>query len=218
MKFLSLAAGGLLLLGLSQHALAQDALTEDAGGKTAGSVMVRVRAIGVLPDTTSSISPIGGQVDASNTVDPEVDGTYFFTDNIAAELIAATTRHRITAHGTAAGDIDVGQVRLLPPTLTLQYHFMPHETISPYVGAGVNYTWFFDPTPSHVVVQHVSYENNFGAALQAGVDYNITGRWYANLDVKHLFLSTTARINGGAVRAAVNLDPTIVGAGIGYRF
>jgi len=215
MKLVSFAVGGLLALGLAQPALAQEA---DDGGKTAGSLMVRARVIGVLPDTTSSITPIGGQVDATNSIEPEVDGTYFFTDNWAAELIAATTRHHVTANATAAGNIDVGQVRLLPPTLTLQYHFLPHDAFSPYLGAGVNYTWFFDPTVSHVVVQHVSYENNFGAALQAGVDYEITGRWYANLDVKHLFLSTTARINGGAVRAAVNLDPTMVGAGLGYRF
>ena len=215
MKFVSLVAAGLVALGLAHEALAQDA---DDGGKTAGSIMVRLRAIGVLPDTTSSISPIGGQIQATNSVEPEVDGTYFFTDHWAAELIAATTRHHITATDTAAGKVDVGQVRLLPPTLTLQYHFIPHDTISPYVGAGLNYTWFFDPTVSHVVTQHVSYENNFGAVLQAGIDYNITGNWYANLDAKHVFLSTTARINGGAVRAAVNLDPTMVGAGIGYRF
>jgi outer membrane protein len=209
-----LLAAAALAAGMSQPALAQDA---DAG-KTAGSIMVRLRAIGVLPDTSSSISGIGGHVDATDTVDPEIDGSYFFTDNIAVEVIAATTRHRITAKGTAAGDVDVGKVQLLPPTVTLQWHFMPHETFSPYLGAGVNYTWFFDTSTPHTVVKSVSYDDGFGAVLQAGADYHLTGRWYANIDVKHLFLNTTAKINGGAIRADVDLDPTIVGAGIGYRF
>jgi len=163
---MSLAVGSLLAFALVRLALAQDT---DSEGKTAGSIMVRLRAIGVLPDTTSSVSPIGGKVQATNTVEPEVDGTYFFTDHWAAEMIVATTRHHVTTTDTAAGRVDVGQVRLLPPTLTLQYHFMPHDTISPYVGAGVNYTWFFDSTVSHVVTQHVSYENNFGTVLQAGI-------------------------------------------------
>lgn len=215
MKAISLLAAAVLAAGLSHIAFAQDA---DAG-KTAGSIMVRVRGLGVLPETpSSSISAIGGHVGASDTATPEIDGSYFFTDNIAVEVIAATTRHRITARGTAAGDVDIGQVQVLPPTATLQWHFLPHETFSPYVGAGVNYTWFFDPSVPHTVVRSVSYDDGFGAALQIGADYHLTGRWYANFDVKQLFLDTAAKINGGAIRAKVDLDPTLVGAGIGYRF
>jgi len=215
LKHLSLATGAAILLTFAGQALAQDA---DAG-LTAGSILVRARGIGVLPETTSSsISAIGGHVAASDTAVPELDGSYFFTDNIAVEAIAATTTHRVTARGTAAGNVDVGTVRLLPPTVTLQWHFLPHEAIDPYVGAGVNYTWFFDTSVPHTVVKQVSYDDGFGAALQIGVDYHLTGNWYANLDAKQLFLSTTANINGGAVRAKVDLDPTIIGAGIGYRF
>jgi len=214
-KHVPLAAGAALLLAFAGPAFAQDA----DPGMTAGTILVRARAIGVLPETTSStISAIGGHVGATDTFEPELDGSYFFTDNIAVEAIAAVTRHRITAHGTAAGDVDVGKVTLLPPTITAQWHFLPHEAFDPYVGAGVNYTWFFDTSVPHTVVKQVSYDDGFGAALQAGVDYHLTGRWYANLDVKQVFLNTTAKINGGAVRAKVDLDPTMVGAGIGYRF
>lgn len=213
-KHIPLAAGAALLLALSSPALADDA----DPGMTAGTILVRGRVIGVLPETSSTISVIGGHVDATNSVEPELDGSYFFTDNIAVEAIAAVTRHHITARGTAAGDVDVGKVTLLPPTVTAQWHFLPHETLDPYVGAGINYTWFFDTSVPHTVVNKVSYDSAFGAALQAGVDYHLTGRWYANLDVKHVFLNTTAKINGGAIRAKVDLDPTMVGAGIGYRF
>src|SRR5271165_6497353 len=63
-------------------------------GKAAGTVMVRVRVIGVIPeDWSSSVSLIGGHVSVSASVAPEVDLSYFFTDHIAAELIAASTNH-----------------------------------------------------------------------------------------------------------------------------
>jgi outer membrane protein len=216
MKSLCMLAVATLALGVSTAARADD--QDQDTGKSAGSFMVRLRGLSVMPETSSSISGIGGHVDASNTLDPEIDGSYFFTDNIAVEAIAATTRHRVTAKGTAAGDVDVGMVRLLPPTLTLQYHFMPHDKFSPYVGAGVNYTWFFDTSVPHTVVDKVKYDDNFGEVIQVGADYNITGRWFLNVDVKQIFLSTTANLNGGAIRAKVDLNPTIVGAGIGYRF
>ena len=145
--------------------------------------------------------------------------TYFFTPNVAVEAIGAVTRHHLTDSGATIGNVDLGHVSLLPPTITGQYHFLPTAAINPYVGAGVNYTFFFDPTlPSGAAVHKISYENNWGGALQAGFDYHIANNWYANFDVKHLFLSTKAKINGGAITSNVTLDPTIAGIGIGYKF
>jgi outer membrane protein len=146
---------------------------------------------------------------------PEVDFTYFVTDNIALELIAGTTRHDVSHTPTG---IDLGKVSLLPPTLTLQYHFMPKERLSPYVGAGVNYTIFYNEDAPGGAVTSIDYDNSFGWALQAGVDYAIADRWYVNLDVKKLFLSTDVSINGGAINAKVDLDPWLFGVGVGYRF
>jgi outer membrane protein len=188
-------------------------------GKAAGTFMVRGRAIGVIPLTSSSsISVIGGSVGATAQAAPELDLSYFFTDNIALELIAATTRHNVYANGTALGMVDVGSVWVLPPTLTLQYHFMPKERFSPYVGAGVNGTIFYGASPAGPTVTSLSFSNNVGAAVQIGFDYNVTGHWFANFDVKQIFLNTTASINGGAIKASTALNPTVIGAGIGYRF
>ena len=217
MKFFPLP---LILAAAALAATVPLAQAQDANaGKKAGDIMLRLRAIGVVPETTSStVTPIGGSVTASDTVDPEFDATYFFTDHIAAELIAAVTRHHIRASGTSLGAVDVGEVSLLPPTLTLQYHFMPKSAFSPYLGAGINYTWFYDSSPAGSPVKSVRYADNWGAVLQAGIDYNITGNYYLNVDVKQVFLSTTANINGGAIQAKVGLDPTIVGLGVGYKF
>ena len=52
---------------------------------------------------------------------PELDISYFFTPNIAAELVLTVPQeHRVYLNGT-----DIGSFKHLPPTLTLQYHFMP---------------------------------------------------------------------------------------------
>jgi outer membrane protein len=202
-------------------AFAQDAFDLNAPpvGKEANAFMVRLRAIGVIPlDSSSSISVIGGHVHATAQAAPELDFSYFFTDNVALELIAATTRHSVSASNTVIGHVDVGSVWALPPTLTLQYHFLPHERFSPYIGAGINATFFYGARAAGTPVTQVAFSNNVGAAIQAGFDYNFTGHWFANFDVKQIFLNTTASINGGAIKAHTALNPLVVGAGIGYRF
>src|SRR3546814_7182365 len=87
-----------------------------SAGKSAGDIMVRGRVIGLLPDESSSVTVIGGDVDASNAWTGELDFSYFFTDHIAAELIAATTKHNMSVKNGTGGDNGLGNVWLLPPT------------------------------------------------------------------------------------------------------
>ncbi len=211
-KLLLATTAGFLFAALgSGLAYAQD-------GKAAGTFLLRGRMIAMVPDESSTVTPIRGSVDASNAVVPELDISYFVTDNIAFELIAATTPHNMKDKGSTIGDVDLGSVWLLPPTLTAQYHFMPKSPFSPYIGAGINYTFFYNADAPGNPVRSISYENNFGWALQIGMDYNVTGRWFLNADLKKVFLSTKANINGGAITGDVNLDPWIFGLGVGYRF
>lgn len=192
-------------------------------GFHAGDIMVRLRADGVIPRNFSSeISVIGGHVEASSTVIPELDLSYFFTPNIAIEAIAGTSRHNIWASGTALGRVKVGSVWVLPPTITLQYHFGGMGNFVPYVGAGLTVALFYD---SHAAADlqalglgHVTYRTAIGPAIEAGFDYHLKGNWYANFVVKQTFLSTRASIGHGTIVAHTALSPTIVGAGIGYRF
>ena len=177
--------------------------------------MIRARIISVTPDEDSSTS-IGGEVDADFGITPEVDLTYFFTDNIAAELIAATSKHDVKAKNTSLGDVDLGHVWALPPTVTLQYHFNPHGQFRPYVGAGLGYMmWYNDDAGS---MSSIDYDNGMIYALQAGMDIGIDENWAFNADVKKMFHNTSASVNGGAVTADVDLDPWVFGVGIGYRF
>lgn len=237
MKHLSWIGGIGAALLMSGTALAQSAATTDTTtpaatppaatvGKTAGSFIIRARMIDVIPEnTSSSVMPGGGRISGTSSLTPEVDFSYFFTDHIAAELIAGTSNHTITATkvGVLGGSsLQAGRTWVLPPTVTLQYHFFPHSRFSPYVGAGLNYTIFYDTEApgSGSAVYHWRLENNWGEAVQAGFDWNFTGNWIFNVDVKQIFLSTRAKLTTalGTVHAKTNLDPTVVGMGIGYRF
>lgn len=211
------------LLGATCAAAAILAFAPQAGAWESGDILVRARALWVAPDTDSKLSlgdtGISGRAEATSTWVPEVDISYFFTENISAELIAATTNHSVRANDTPLGSLALGHVWVLPPTLTAQYHFFSHEKLSPYVGFGVNYTFFYGATGGDAY--QVSYDNGPGYAIQAGFDYKLDDRWVLNADVKRLQLNTTAKVNAGLplqVKADVDLNPWIVGVGIGYRF
>ena len=206
-------------------------------GFDAGSILVRARAVGVLPQVSNSdiLTAGGTKVDtlaSGNSVQiqdvaiPELDATYFFTPNIGVEAIAGSFRTSLKTNNSLAPDI--GNTWILPPTITAQYHFAPKGAINPYVGAGLNYTFFYNTTGSTLTsttgnANRLHLSNNVGYALQAGVDVNITGRLYANFDVKYIFLTTDAQIGGGVggtypLTSHVTVNPLLVGAGVGYRF
>lgn len=213
------AAMGAALMGAP--AQAQGLMGELPGfrGKQAGDLVVGFGAIGVLPQKGGRVDAIGGKPEASDTLTPQLDLTYFLTSNLSLNLIAATSRHDVSVQGSALGDVDLGRVWVLPPTLTLQFHPLPAARLSPYVGAGVNYTVFYGEgggrTPP---VSKVDVENSWSWALNAGVDYALTPNWGLNLDVKKLFLRPDVSVNGGAIGARADLDPWIVGAALRYRF
>ncbi len=221
MKHANLAKSACCALALclaAPAASAQDA-PEVAPGKSAGDFLIRLRGLGVIPRDNADIEPIGGDTEIDNNLVPEIDFTYFITDNIAVELIAATTKHDAVAVDTDLGDVDLGDVWLLPPTLLAQYHFLSKGVVSPYFGAGVNYTVFYGvDEPNDGIVYDVDYKDRFGWALQVGVDVRIDDHWYLNADVKRLFLDTDVEINDGAVRADVDMDPWLIGVGVGYKF
>lgn len=217
---LALVSGLFLSLGVVQ---AQD-------GSDYSKWQIRVRGVGVVPTESSEVGKIGGSVDVSATFIPEVDFTYFFTKNIAAELILGTSKHKINTQnsdlssigGSNNTSIDLGHVWLLPPTLTLQYHFHPSPIWKPYVGIGANYTIFYNEDAGPVV-KDISYKNKFSLAAQLGVDINVSKNFFLNLDIKQLFLKTDADVDatnlaaGLNIPAKVTLNPFLLGFGIGIR-
>lgn len=191
---------------------------QHADGKSAGDWLIRARAIAMVPDESSTVTVIGGETSINDAIMPELDFSYFFTDSLAAELILATTNHDVTAVGTSLGEVDLGDVWVLPPTLTLQYHFAPKSMVSPYVGAGINLTLFYAEDAPGGTVTDINYSSSVGPALQAGVDVQINNDWMLNFDVKKVWLNSDVDINGGAIMAEVDLDPWVFGVGFGTKF
>ncbi|PZA10310.1 OmpW family protein [Rhodopseudomonas palustris] len=183
--------------------------------------MIRLRALGVVPRDSGYVDQVpGSSLKTSDAVVPELDITYFFTKNIAAELILGVTRHSVSGDGSLTG-IDVGKAWLLPPTLTLQYHFTEFGAFKPYVGAGVNYTFFFSQSAACCTVIDSHLKDAFAPAVQIGFDYMIDQHWGFNVDVKKLWLRpewSGTLANGTPITGKVNLDPWLIGTGITYRF
>lgn len=195
----------------------------------AGDVLVRIRGIIVAPnESTSGITPTfpTEKVKINNSAAPEVDFTYMASDNIGFELIAATTKHHATGTSGTTGSIGrLASTWVLPPTLTAQYHFAPAAKVRPYVGAGINYTLFYSEKPSSALEAavgptKVKMKSSFGWAAQAGIDFDLSKNMFLNLDVKYIDIRTTARLSTTAIgvqRVKVNLNPIVVGVGVGFR-
>lgn len=169
---------------------------------------VRVRAVNIDP---ANKTDKGMDLAVNAKLIPEVDISYFFTPNIAAELILTyPQKHNVKLNGGV-----IGSLRHLPPTLTAQYHFMPNDTaIRPYVGAGINYTNFSSvDLPSGLNVKRGSW----GWALQAGMDIPLNKQWSLNVDVKKVQIRADVTSAGSTVET-LKVDPLLIGVGLGYRF
>ncbi|MFL9927467.1 outer membrane beta-barrel protein [Herbaspirillum lusitanum] len=199
------AAAGLLSSFAAPAAFAQEA---------ASPWLLRLRAVNISPENKSD--PVGGvgasdRLTVSSKTIPELDISYFFTPNWAAELILTyPQKHDVRLDGQT-----IGSFKHLPPTLLLQYHFTPDATFSPYVGAGVNYTRISDVTLLNGNAQLESH--SFGAALQAGFDVKIDRHWLVNFDVKKVQIRSDV-MSGGTRISTVRIDPWLIGVGVGYRF
>ncbi|WP_394889860.1 OmpW family protein [Mesorhizobium sp. AaZ16] len=181
---------------------------------------IRLRGLGVITEDSGYVNAVpGSDLSYSNTVTPELDISYFFTDNIAAELILGTTYANIVGQGTIGGLGEIGKVWLLPPTLTLQYHFTDFGApFKPYVGAGVNYTMFYNQDAGSA--DAIDVKDTFGAALQVGFDYMLDQHWGLNFDVKKLFLEPEfdVAVGGANLTGKAELNPWLIGTGFTYRF
>ncbi|SFU67885.1 outer membrane protein [Paenacidovorax caeni] len=178
-----------------------------------GPWLVRVRAVNL--DSANKDST-GLDLSVNNKVIPELDISYFFTPNIAAELILTYPQK----HDLRAGGVDIGSLKHLPPTLLAQYHFTNFGGFKPYVGVGINYTNFssvnFDPAVQAALNPSIK-RNSWGAALQVGFDIPLTKQLSLNFDVKKVYIKTD--VYSGDVKAGTfKVDPVLVGVGLGYRF
>ena len=206
-----------------------------------GDILINARLINIAPDVSgnqvmASGSPLAAPagIDVDDGYSLGADITYMVTDNFGVELMLDTSSsHDITGTGNLAG-VTVGEVSVLPPSVIGVWHFMPRNNIRPYVGAGLNYTFFFsEETTSDftgtmdavlgggVTSTGVSVDDKLSIIVQAGVDIDINKEWYVSFDAKYIDMDTTATVQvNGADAATIDFDlnPLILGVGVGTRF
>jgi outer membrane protein len=223
------------LLGASLLALALSPLVANA--HQAGDIIVRAGAATTAPNEDSGNVKLDGAKVAGTKATLDSDTqlglafAYMLTDHVGLELLAATPfQHTVAVKGLGAGlDGKLADIKQLPPTLSLQYY--PMETSSkfqPYVGVGVNYTWFYDEDLSSTRkgegFSNLDLKNSWGWAGQVGMDYMLTDRMMVNASVWYVDIDTEATMDGpsalsvGRTKVSVDVDPWVYMVGIGYKF
>ena len=178
-----------LALGLASAAQAQDFQPKAAGVK-----MLNVRVTAVDPEAGDPITTLSGvatglTAEVNADVMPTIGLSYFFTDNIAVEVIAGTTKHTVKAQGPGT-DVKVKETWVVPPVVALQYHFAPAGKVSPYVGAGVNYMLFYSGSDKNGF--NLDIDVCFVIALHAGLDIATVCPFFPHLPLISISFSTYA--------------------------
>lgn len=233
-----------------------------AGAYEAGDIVVRAGVVTVAPDESSdglvipALSGVGaydGSALGGTSVEVDDDtqlgltATYMLSPSLGVELLAATPfTHDITANLGGLGKVDAGETTHLPPTLSVVWYPMGSAgKVSPYVGAGINYTIFFEEEVSSDleaglagvadVVTGVSVglpspapldlelDDSIGLALQVGVDFQLNEQWHVNASVRWIDINTDAKITNSALGTVitvddVEIDPYVYQVNIGYKF
>ena len=166
--------------------------------------ILRLRAIQVEPD-------VGGDfpdLDVDGATGGEIAFTGFMSEHWAIELGIGTTKHDLSVSGT-----NIGSVKLMPVNLMLQFHFLRESVFRPYIGAGGNYTRFYEVNFAGGT-EDVD-RDRFGPVAQVGFDIALGKSLLLNADVKKIWLQTDA---SGLASGTVKLDPWVYALGVGFRF
>lgn len=207
-----------------------------------GDWVVRLRATNISPNESSDLGKYvnknvaagamsnGAELKVDSNTIPELDISYYWTKNIATELILALgSKHDVSVSkepGNTVPNQKLGSIDALPPTLTVQWHFNPDQTFDPYLGAGINATFMLDRklelSAGPLAGTNIKIErNSIGPALQAGMDINLKDGWLLNADVKYLWLDTDVKLstnNGWTKIDSLDVNPWVVSVGFGKRF
>jgi len=148
-------------------------------------------------------------------VKPTLTFEYFVRDNLGIEVIAAWPfEHDVSIAGLGA----VGSTKQLPPTVSLQYHFNSAGKVSPFVGAGVNYTTFFsEDTRGALAGAKLKLDDSWGLAAHVGLDFALNERSAIRVDARWIDIDTDVKLDGAGI-GTVNIDPIVYGAAYVMKF
>ncbi len=199
-----------LAIALAFGGLALPAFAQDAGQWT-----FSVGAHQVNPKSDNgSLAGNTLDVEVGSNVRPTVTAEYFVRDNLGIEVLAALPfQHDIDIKGLGK----VGSTKHLPPVVSLQYHF-GKGNVKPFVGAGINYTYFFSESTSGALAgSKLSLDNSWGLAAHAGIDFKVGDKGAIRVDARWIDIDTDVKLDGANL-GTVNIDPLVYGAAYVFNF
>ncbi|GIU44437.1 outer membrane protein OmpW [Shewanella sairae] len=207
----SLVATALLTTGFTSSVLAHQA----------GDIIVRVGAVVVAPNESSPVVADVAEFSVDDNTQVGLNFGYMITDNVGIELLAATP----FSHDVSLGSLGkIAETKHLPPTLVAQYYFGDaNSKLRPYIGAGVNFTNFYDNEFTNDLdgaLTDLSMSNSWGLAAQAGIDYQLNDSWLINASVWYAQISTDVKFNLGDApqKVETDIDPWVYMVSVGYTF
>ncbi len=222
---------------LASGFVASNAMAYEAGDWVvrAGATMVDPQESGDPLELNGTVltDPLNGELGVDSDTQLGLTLEYMLTDNWGIELLAATPfSHTATVtNASALQGLDTADIKHLPPTLMFVYHFNTGSRLNPYIGAGINYTVFFDEDLTSkadaafaglgLTGGDVELDDSWGASFQAGVDYHLNDKWLLNASMRWIDIDTEAEItfdSGDKVSAGVEVDPFVYTLSVGYRF
>ncbi|MER2530538.1 MAG: OmpW family outer membrane protein [Candidatus Competibacter sp.] len=196
-------------------ALASGLMTGIAEAYQAGDWLVRAGIWGIYPKSDNLNLGPNADINVDDGYSLGFNITYMATPNIGIELLGAWPfSHDISLSGVGT----IGDTKQLPPTISVQYHFLPDSNFRPYVGLGLNYTFFFDEgTKGALSGSDLKLDDSWGLAAQVGMDFDVAPNWFLNVDVRYIDIDTKAKLDGVSI-GTVEIDPWVVGFNVGTRF
>jgi outer membrane protein len=178
-----------------------------------GDFLLGLGAGWIEPDDSSNTAV--GKIDVDGNLRPTITAEYFVANKIGIELLASLPfQHDVNLAGTG----EVAEVKHLPPTLSLQYHFTNASKITPFIGAGINYTYFFDEDGTGGLAgTSVDLDDSWGLALHAGIDYAISEKAALRADVRYIDIETDVEV-GGLDIGEVKIDPWVFNVAYVMKF
>ena len=204
------------------------ALAGPAVAHEAGQWVLRAGVGTVMPkDDNLGLPDLGATVQVDDGTSLTLTGTYMFTENWAFDILAAWPfKHDIDLALDGGDSLPFGEVEHLPPTFSVQYHFLPDATFQPFVGLGLNYTTFLTEDldagiPDALGVTDFSLDDSFGVAVQVGADWMLNENWLINADLRWINIESDLDVTIGGETVGlgtVKIDPWVFAINVGYRF
>lgn len=210
-----------IVSGLIAAALLSTGFASSVSAHQAGDIIIRAGVAVVAPNESSPVVADVAEFGVDDNTQLGLNFGYMLTDNIGIELLAASP----FTHDISLGELGkIAETKQLPPTLVAQYYFGSADSkLRPYIGAGVNFTNFFDNEFTNDLdgaLTDLSLGNSWGVAAQVGLDYQINKNWLVNASVWYAQITTDVefKLAGDAVKVETDINPWVYMVSVGYTF